>query len=412
MKRRVVVTGMGTISPLGNDLASTWDGIVAGRSGVGLLTRFDASELPTRIGAEVKGFDASKYIEPKEVKKMDLFIHYAVAAALEAVRDSGLTIDDSNRDRIGVFIGAGMGGLPAIEETYRKIMEAGVRRVSPFFIPMTIINLASGQVAIRTGARGPNQSAVTACASGAHSIGDAFKSIQRGDTDAMIAGGTEAAICVLGVAGFCASKALSTRNDDPETASRPFDADRDGFVMGEGAGIVVLEELEQAKARGAHIHAEVVGYGSSGDAYHITAPPPDANGAVRCMRMALNDARMNPDEVGYVNAHATSTMADALETIAVKTTFGDHARKLVMGSTKSMTGHLLGAAGGVEAIFSVKALETGIIPPTINVHHQDPACDLDCNPGGAREARLGAVMSNSFGFGGTNASLVLRAYNG
>lgn len=403
---------MGTISPLGNDLASTWDGIVAGRSGVGLLTRFDASELPTRIGAEVKGFDASKYIEPKEVKKMDLFIHYAVAAALEAVRDSGLTIDDSNRDRIGVFIGAGMGGLPAIEETYRKIMEAGVRRVSPFFIPMTIINLASGQVAIRTGARGPNQSAVTACASGAHSIGDAFKSIQRGDTDAMIAGGTEAAICVLGVAGFCASKALSTRNDDPETASRPFDADRDGFVMGEGAGIVVLEELEQAKARGAHIHAEVVGYGSSGDAYHITAPPPDANGAVRCMRMALNDARMNPDEVGYVNAHATSTMADALETIAVKTTFGDHARKLVMGSTKSMTGHLLGAAGGVEAIFSVKALETGIIPPTINVHHQDPACDLDCNPGGAREARLGAVMSNSFGFGGTNASLVLRAYNG
>jgi 3-oxoacyl-[acyl-carrier-protein] synthase II len=407
-----VVTGLGAITPLGNDLKTTWEALLAGRSGVGPVTRFDADALPTRIAAEVRGFDPVAYIEPKEVKKMDLFIHYAIAAAHMALEDSGLAIGEANRDRVGVFIGSGMGGLPTIEETHRKVIEQGPRRVSPFFIPMTIINLAPGQVAIRSGARGPNQSAVTACASGAHAIGDAVRVIQRGDADAMIAGGTEAAICMLGLAGFCASKALSARNDEPERASRPFDRDRDGFVMGEGAGIVVVEELEAARRRGARIYAEVVGYGSTGDAYHITAPPPDANGAVRCMAVALADAKMAPQEVGYVNAHATSTMADALETGAVKTAFGDHARRLIMGSTKSMTGHLLGAAGGVESIFTILALHHGMVPPTINLENPDPACDLDHNPGKARPVALQAAMSNSFGFGGTNATLVFRAFPG
>jgi len=399
---------MGAVTPLGNDLKTTWEGLLAGRSGVGAVTRFDASELPARIAAEVRGFDAAAFIEPKELKKMDLFIHYAVAAAHMALEDSGLSIGDLNRDRVGVFIGSGMGGLPNIEETLRKVIEQGPRRVSPFFIPGTIINLAPGQVAIRTGARGPNQSAVTACASGAHAIGDAYRVIQRGDADAMIAGGTEAALCTLGLAGFCASRALSTRNDEPERASRPFDRDRDGFVMGEGAGIVVLEEMAAARARGARIYAEVVGYGSTGDAYHITAPPPDANGAVRCMRIALADAGLAPDEIDYVNAHATSTMADALETLAVKTAFGAHARKLVVGSTKSMTGHLLGAAGGVEGIFTILAIHTGMVPPTINLENPDPACDLDACPGKARKMTVRAALSNSFGFGGTNATLAFR----
>jgi len=400
---------MGAVTPLGNDLKTTWEGLLAGRSGVSAITRFDASALPTRIAAEVKGFDGTAYMEPKELKKMDLFIHYAIAASHMAVEDAGLSIGDGNRDRVGVFIGSGMGGLPNIEETLRKVIEQGPRRVSPFFIPATIINLASGQVAIRTGARGPNQSAVSACASGAHAIGDAFKVIQRGDADAMLAGGTEAALCMLGVAGFCASKTLSQRNDDPERASRPFDSDRDGFVMAEGAGIVVLEDMEAAVARGARIYAEVAGYGSTGDAFHITAPPPDANGAVRCMRAAMKDAGLAPEEVGYVNAHATSTMADALETLAVKTAFGEHAKGLVMGATKSMTGHLLGAAGGVESIFTILAVHHGIVPPTINQEHPDPACDLDANPGGARKLDLRAAISNSFGFGGTNATLAFRA---
>ncbi len=400
---------MGAVTPLGNDLKTTWEGLLAGRSGVSAITRFDASALPTRIAAEVKGFDGTAYMEPKELKKMDLFIHYAIAASHMAVEDAGLSIGDGNRDRVGVFIGSGMGGLPNIEETLRKVIEQGPRRVSPFFIPATIINLASGQVAIRTGARGPNQSAVSACASGAHAIGDAFKVIQRGDADAMLAGGTEAALCMLGVAGFCASKTLSQRNDDPERASRPFDSDRDGFVMAEGAGIVVLEDMEAAVARGARIYAEVAGYGSTGDAFHITAPPPDANGAVRCMRAAMKDAGLAPEEVGYVNAHATSTMADALETLAVKTAFGEHAKGLVMGATKSMTGHLLGAAGGVESIFTILAVHHGIVPPTINQEHPDPACDLDANPGKARKLDLRAAISNSFGFGGTNATLAFRA---
>jgi len=399
---------MGAVTPLGNDLKTTWEGLLAGRSGVGAITRFDASALPTRIAAEVKGFDGAAYMEPKELKKMDLFIHYAIAASHMAVEDAGLSIGEGNRDRVGVFIGSGMGGLPNIEETLRKVIEQGPRRVSPFFIPATIINLASGQVAIRTGARGPNQSAVSACASGAHAIGDAFKVIQRGDADAMLAGGTEAALCMLGVAGFCASKTLSQRNDDPERASRPFDTDRDGFVMAEGAGIVILEDLEAALARGARVYAEVVGYGSTGDAFHITAPPPDANGAVRCMRAAMADAGLAPEEIGYVNAHATSTMADALETLAVKTAFGDHAGGLVMGATKSMTGHLLGAAGGVESIFTILAVHHGIVPPTINLENPDPACDLDANPGEARKLDLRAAISNSFGFGGTNATLAFR----
>ncbi len=402
---------MGAITPLGNDLASTWEALLAGRSGAAPITRFDASELTTKFAAMVKDFDPATYVAAKDVKKMDIFIHYAIAAADMAMSDSGLEIGESNRDRVGVFIGSGMGGLPAIEETYRKMMKGGPRRVSPFFIPMTIINLAAGQVSIRTGARGPNQSSVSACASGAHAIGDALKVIQRGDADAMITGGTEAAICQLSVAGFNASKALSTRNDDPEAASRPFDMDRDGFVMGEGAGVLVIEELEFAKSRGARIYAEVVGYGSSGDAYHITAPPEDANGAVRCMQAALGDAGMNPEQVGYVNGHATSTMADALETLAVKTAFGDHAGKLVVGSTKSMTGHLLGAAGGVECIFSTLSLVNNVLPPTINLDTPDPACDLDYNPGGPREVSLDAAMSNSFGFGGTNATLVVRRFS-
>jgi len=403
---------MGAVTPLGNDLATTWQALVAGKSGVGPITRFDASDLPTRIAAEVRGFDPALYIDAKEIKKMGLFIHYAMGAADMAVADSGLAITEANRDRVGVYIGSGIGGLPSIEETAYKMAEQGPRRVSPFFIPMTIVNLASGQVAIRTGARGPNQAAATACAAGSHAIGDSFKIIQRGDADAMISGGAEAVICKLGVAGFCASRALSSRNDEPQRASRPFDRDRDGFVMGEGSGVMVLEELQFARARGARIYAEVIGYGSTGDAYHITAPPDDANGAVRCVRMALNDAGINPEEVGYVNAHATSTMADALETRAIKTAFGTHAKKLVVGATKSMTGHLLGAAGGIEAIFSAKTLETGVIPPTINVDNADPECDLDCAPGAAREMAVNVAISNSFGFGGTNACLVFRKFTG
>lgn len=408
LKRRVVITGMGVVTPLGNDLETTWAALLAGQSGVGPITRFDASDLPTRIAAEVKDFNPADHMDAKDVKKMDLFTHYAMAASRMALTDSGLDITEGNRDRVGVFIGSGMGGLPVIESTLRKVLEKGVRRVSPFFIPQTIINLAPGQVSITTGARGPNQSQVSACASGSHAIGDAYRVIQRGDADAMIAGGTEAALCTLGVAGFCASKALSTRNDDPTGACRPFDNNRDGFVMGEGAGVMIIEELETARQRGARIYGEIIGYGSTGDAYHITAPPDDVNGATRCMNAALEDAGIDATEVGYVNAHATSTMADALETRAVKNVFGDHASNLVMGSTKSMTGHLLGGAGGVEAVFTTMSLHEGIIPPTINLTEPDPACDLDYNPEGARKVALGAAISNSFGFGGTNATLVMR----
>ncbi len=411
MKRRVVITGMGMITPLGLDTESTWEGLVQGRSGIGPITQFSDDEIPTRIAGEVKGFDPASYIEPKEIKKMDRFIHLAIAASQLAMDSSGLTVTPENAERVGVMVGAGIGGLSAIERVHDAYREKGYRRITPFFIPMTIINEVSGHISMRYGAKGPNSCAVTACATGTHSIGDAFKIIERGDADAMIAGGAEAAICALGVGGFNAMKALSTRNDEPERASRPFDADRDGFVMGEGAGIVVLEELEFARKRGATIIAEVAGYGLSGDAYHITAPAPNGEGAARCMKMAMHDAGIAPTDMGYINAHGTSTKyGDELETMAIKTVLGEHAYKVPVSSTKSMIGHLLGAAGGVEAVISVLALDRGVLPPTINIEKPDPECDLDYVPNTARKVQVEVAMSNSFGFGGTNASLVFRRF--
>ena len=406
--RRVVITGMGVVTPLGNDLPATWKGLVEGRSGIGEITRFDAAEYPCRIAGEVKGFDPDRWVDKKEQKKMDTFIHYALAASQMAVDDAGLEIPEAEADRVGVIVSAGIGGLPAIERYHRTLLERGPRRVTPFFIPMVIINLASGQVAIRFGAKGPNLATVTACATGTHSIGDAFRLIQRGEADAMIAGGAESTICPLALAGFGAMKALSTRNHEPERASRPFDAERDGFVIGEGAGVVVLEEMERARRRGAPVYAEVAGYGSSGDAYHITSPAPEGEGAARCMAAALRDAGMPPDRIDYINAHGTSTpFNDAVETQAIKRVFGDHARRLAVSSTKSMTGHLLGAAGGIETVFLAKTIAEGVIPPTINYEHPDPECDLDYVPNQARECRVRAGLSNSLGFGGTNATLVL-----
>jgi len=410
--RRVVITGMGAVTPLGNDLRSTWEALIQGRSGIGRITRFDASGYPSQIAGEVRGFDADRYVGKKEQKKMDTFILYALAASQMSVEDAGLEIHEENAERVGVIVSAGIGGLPAIEKYHKVLLEKGPRKVTPFFIPMVIINLASGQVAIRFGAKGPNSSTVSACSTGTHSIGDAFRIIQRGDADVMIAGGTESTICPLALAGFSAMKALSTRNGDPERASRPFDAERDGFVIGEGAGVLILEELETARRRGARIYAEVAGYGMSGDAYHITTPAPEGEGAVRCMREALKDARMNPDEVDYINAHGTSTrFNDEYETLGIKTVFGDHARKLAVSSTKSMTGHLLGAAGGIEAVFSAMAIREGVIPPTINYEVPDPVCDLDYVPNEARSAYVRSVLSNSLGFGGTNATLILREYS-
>ncbi|NOY52177.1 MAG: beta-ketoacyl-ACP synthase II [Deltaproteobacteria bacterium] len=408
--RKVVITGMGVVTPLGNDLATTWDGLIHGRSGIDRITRFDPEGYPSQIAGEVKGFEIDRYIEKKEQKKMDTFIHYALAAGQMAMENSGLVIDEGNADRVGVIVGAGIGGLPAIEKYHKVLLERGPRRVTPFFIPMVIINLASGQVAIRFGARGPNSAPVTACATGTHSIGDAFRLIQRGAADAMIAGGTESTICSLAVGGFSAMKALSTRNDEPERASRPFDAERDGFVIAEGAGVVVLEEMESAKKRGAAIYAEVAGYGLSGDAYHITSPAPDGEGAARCMTMALKDAGIAPEEIDYINAHGTSTkFNDQFETMAIKKVFGDHARKVAVSSTKSMTGHLLGAAGGIEAVFSAMAIKEGILPPTVNYEVPDPECDLDYVPNEARRTRVRTVLSNSMGFGGTNGALVFRS---
>ncbi len=398
------------VTPLGIGTAPTWQALVEGRSGVGPITRFDAKEYPVRIAAEVKGFDPSAYIEKKEIKKMDTFIHYAVAAGVMCLEDSGYKISPGNADRVGVYVGSGIGGLQAIEEWHQVLLEKGPRRVTPFFIPMTIINLASGQIAMRIGAKGPNSCAVTACATGNHCIGDAFKIIQRGDADAMIAGGSEAAITPLSVAGFAASKALSTRNDDPQRASRPFNLDRDGFVLGEGAGVVWLEELESARRRGARIYAEVLGYGMTADAYHMTSPPDDGSGAVRCIELALAEAGIPASDVEYINAHATSTFADKIETLALKQAFGEHASRLAVSSTKSMTGHLLGAAGGVEAIFSLLAIDRGIIPPTINYEKPDPECDLDYVPNTARKAPIKVALSNSFGFGGTNACLLFRKF--
>ncbi len=408
-KRRVVITGIGILSPLGNDLASSWDGIVNGRSGIGPITHFDATNFATRIAGEVKGFDASEWIAPKDVKKMDPFVHYGVAGGVMAIRDAGIDVRESDAERIGVAIGAGIGGLKGIEDTAIKYHEGGPRKISPFYVPSTIINMISGQVSIMTGAKGPNIAAVTACTTATHNIGLAMRMIQYGDADVMIAGGAEFATTPTSVGGFCSMKALSTRNDDPAGASRPWDRDRDGFVMGDGAGVLVLEEYERAKARGARIYAELAGFGMSGDAFHMTSPSENGEGGGRCMRAAINDAGIDPSQIGYINAHGTSTPAgDVAETMGIKGVLGDHAAKVMVSSTKSMTGHLLGAAGGVEAVFSVMALHAGIIPPTINLEHPGEGCDLDYVPHTAREHQVEYVMSNSFGFGGTNGSLVFR----
>jgi 3-oxoacyl-[acyl-carrier-protein] synthase II len=414
LKRKVVVTGVGMVAPTGNTAETAWRNVCEGRSGVGKITRFDATELQTQIAGEVKGFNPEDYVDKKDVKKMDLFIHYGIAAAEMAVRDAGLEIREDNGNRVGVIVGTGLGGLPTIEKYHKILLERGPGRITPFFIPMLIANLASGQISIRFGAKGPNSCVVTACATGAHCIGDAMRAIQYGDADVMIAGGTEANLTPLCVAGFNVMKAISVRNDEPERASRPFDRDRDGFVVAEGAGIVILEELEYAKKRGAaKIYAEIIGYGYNGDAYHITAPAPQGDGAARCMEMALADGRIAPDEVDYINAHGTSTyLNDITETQAIKRVFKDHARNLPISSTKSMTGHLLGGAGSVEAIFSMLSIRDGIIPPTINLENPDPECDLDYVPQRAREADVRIVLSNAFGFGGPNAVLVFRHFDG
>ncbi len=411
--RRVVITGLGLITPIGIGVEETWDAALNGKSGIGPITQFDASAMPVRIAGEIEGFDPANYIEAKEIKKMDRFIHLAVGAATMAVADSGFKITAENAERVGVVIGSGMGGLPAIEHYHKAFLEKGYRRISPFFIPMLIINLAAGTVSIKFGAKGPSSAPVTACATGSHSIGDAFRIIQRGDADAMIAGGTESCITALGVGGFAVMKALSTRNDEPEKASRPFDLDRDGFIMGEGAGIVFLESLESALARNAKIYAEITGYGMSSDAYHMTTPAPEGEGAARCMRAALKDAGLGPEKIDYINAHGTSTKyGDELETAAIKKVFGEHAYKLCVSSTKSMVGHLLGAAGGVEAILSVLSICRGEVLPTINLDTPDPECDLDFVPNKARKVDVTFALSNSFGFGGTNACLIFGKYPG
>ncbi len=407
--RRVVVTGIGLVSPLGIGVDKNWAAITAGKSGLGPITRFDASDLPTQIAGEVKDFNAEDYIDKKEIKKMDLFIQYGLAAAEMALNDSGLQITDENAERVGVLVGSGLGGLPTIEKYHELMLDRGYKKISPFFIPMLIINLAPGHISMRFGAKGPNLSSVSACATGTHSIGDAFQMIVRGDADAMFAGGTESTITPLGIGGFNVMKALSTRNDDPQGASRPFEKNRDGFIMAEGAGILMLEEYEMAKTRGAEIYCEVVGYGMSGDAYHLTQPAPGGEGAARCMKMAMKNAGLNAEDVDYINAHGTSThFNDLYETMAIKSVLGDHASKIMISSTKSMTGHGLGAAGGLEAAYSALALKNGVIPPTINYVEPDPECDLDYVPNEARQADIKVALSNSFGFGGTNATLALR----
>lgn len=407
--RRVVVTGVGAISALGTGVEKNWDALMRGQSGIGRITRFDASELPSQIAGEVKDFNAEEFIAKKEIKKMDLFIQYAMAAADMAMEDSGLQITDENAEKVGVVVGSGLGGLPTIEKYHQAMLDGGYKKISPFFIPMLIINLAPGHISIKHGAKGPNVSSVSACATGTHSIGDAFRMIQRGDADAMIAGGTESTITPLGIGGFNVMKALSTRNDDPTAASRPFDMGRDGFVMSEGAGIVVLEEYAAAKKRGAKIYGEVAGYGLTADAYHMTAPAPGGEGAARCMKMALAGAGVDPAEVDYINAHGTSTpFNDKFETMAIKSVLGDHAKKAMVSSTKSMTGHALGAAGGLEAVYALLAMERGAVPPTINYTEPDPECDLDYVPNEARQAEVRVALSNSLGFGGTNATLLFK----
>ena len=408
-RRRVVVTGLGIISPVGIGIPDAWGSIVAGKSGISRISRFDASTFPSQIAGEVKGFDVAKWLPPKEARRFDTFIHYGLAASIDAIKDSGLDLEKEDREQIGVCVGSGIGGLPLIEATHDAYLAGGVRKVSPFFVPGTIINLISGQLSIMYGLQGPNFAVVTACTTANHCIGEAGRHIEYGDADVMIAGGAESTVSPLGVGGFCAARALSGRNDAPELASRPWDKDRDGFVLGEGAGVLVLEEYEHAKKRGARIYCELAGYGVSADAHHITAPCEDGAGAARCMQNALRNASINPDQVDYINAHGTSTpLGDIAETIAVKRCFGDHAKKLAVSSTKSMTGHLLGAAGGVEAVFTALALHEQIAPPTINLVNQDPQCDLDYVPNTARKMPIKVAVSNSFGFGGTNGSLVLR----
>ncbi len=409
-RRRVVVTGLGIISPVGISVAAAWSNIVAGKSGIGCITRFDTSTFPTRIAGEVKDFEVAKWLSAKEARRFDTFIHFGLAAAIDALKDSGMDLEREQREQIGVCIGSGIGGLPLIEDTHNAMLAGGVRKVSPFFVPGTIINMISGQLSIMYGLKGPNIAVVSACTTANHCIGEAGRLIEYGDADVMIAGGADACVSPLGVGGFCAARALSTRNDAPEQASRPWDKDRDGFVLGEGAGVLVLEEYEHAKQRGARIYCELAGYGMSADAHHITAPCEDGEGAARCMVNAMRNGGVNADEVDYINAHGTSTpLGDIAETIAVKRCFGEHARKLAVSSTKSMTGHLLGAAGGIEAVFSVLAMQQQIAPPTINLANQDPQCDLDYVPNTARKMKIKVAISNSFGFGGTNGSLVFRA---
>lgn len=411
MKRRVVVTGLGVVTPCGNDVPSTWDALMRGDNGADYIKKFDASEFPVRFACEVKNFNAEDFLERKEARRMGAFTHFAVAASDEAMKESGLVIDESNAEMIGTYISSGIGDFWAIEREHEKLLKSGPGRVSPFFIVSAIVNLAAGNVSIRHGAKGPNSATATACSAGAHAIGDSFRIIERGDADAMICGGAESAITPMSVAGFASMRALSTRNDDPKSASRPFDAERDGFVIGEGAGILILEELEHAKARGAKIHAEIVGYGMSSDAFHVTMPDETGSGAIRVMKRAMSDAAVTPEQIDYINAHGTSTpYNDKFETLAIKNAFGDHAYELAVSSTKSMTGHALGAAGGIEAVISVLAIEKGMVPPTINLENPDPDCDLDYVANESREMSVECVLSNSFGFGGTNACLIFKKY--
>jgi len=413
VNRRVVVTGVGLVSPLGVGTEATWEGLCAGRSGASRITKFDPSAFSSQIAHEVKNFDPLQFMDRKDVKKMDVFIHYAIAASQFAVTDAGLVIGPDNAPRVGVFIASGIGGFGTIEREHKALLEGGPRKISPFFIPASIINLASGQVSIRLGAKGPNLATCTACSASAHAVGDAYEIVKRGAADAMIVGGSEAAITPLAVGGFAAMRALSTRNDEPERASRPFDKDREGFVMGEGSGVLVVEELEHARRRGAGIYAEIVGYGMTADAFHITAPSDDGDGAIRAMDMAIRSAGATPSQVEYINAHGTSTpFNDKLETLAIKTLFGDHARRLAVSSTKSMTGHLLGASGGLEAAITALAIRRQTMPPTINQDTPDPECDLDYVPWKARTASITYALSNSFGFGGTNAAILMRRFDG
>jgi 3-oxoacyl-[acyl-carrier-protein] synthase II len=408
-KRRVVVTGLGIVSPVGIGVPESWASILAGTSGITRITRFDPAAMASQIAGEVKGFDVGKYLPVKEARRFDVFVHYGTAAAIEAIKDSGIEVTEGNAERIGVNIGSGIGGLPMIEQAHTTLLQSGPRRISPFFIPGTIINMVAGNLSIMYGFKGPNLAITTACTTSTHCVGEAARMIAYGDADAMVAGGSEATVSPLAIGGFCSARALSTRNDDPATASRPWEKGRDGFVLGEGAGVLVLEELEHARARGARIYAEIAGYGMSADAHHMTAPSADGDGARRCMLNALKDAHANPDDVDYINAHGTSTqLGDLAETIAVKRTFGSHASKLAVSSTKSMTGHLLGAAGGVEAVFTILAIRDQVAPPTMNLVEPDPECDLDYVPNQARKMRIRLALSNSFGFGGTNGTLAFR----